>query len=106
MNVSAINELMMANPASFFILGLVVGLCLRGLLASIFSLQLRSKKASRYHPRRSEAATKRSATVVEFKEPAMDWSENVVKNIAERSNRYGAAATANQAAKNLQQVVE
>ncbi len=93
MNVSAINELMMANPASFFSLGLVVGLFLRRLLIPLFSLLPRGKKASRYHPRRSEAAAKRLATVVEFKEPAMDWSENVVKNIAERSSRVGSSTS-------------
>jgi hypothetical protein len=103
MDFNSINEFILANPASLFVLGLVVGFFLCGLMGSVFTFSL-SKKPSRYRARKSNDDVKSSATVIDFKEPISGWSENTVRNIAQRSSRY--TGEANQSAKNIQQVAE
>jgi hypothetical protein len=99
-----IDEFILANPASLFVLGLIVGFFLRGLMGSVFSAS-RTKKPGRYRGRKSNMdVNKPSATVVDIKEPALEWSDNVVRNIAQRSSRY--TNELNQSAKNLQKVAE
>jgi hypothetical protein len=103
MNLSAINDIIAANPALLFVAGLIAGFILRGLAGSVFSFS-RTKKPSRYRGRKPGDDVKRSATIVDFKEPAPDWPENAVRNIAQRSSRY--TAEINQTVKPLPKVAE
>jgi len=103
MTMNDINDIIAANPAILFGLGLLAGFILRGLAGSVFSMS-RTKKPSRYRSRKPVDEVKRSATIVDFKEPAPDWQENAVRNLAQRSSRY--AAEIHQATKPVPKMAE
>ena len=62
-------EIMNTYPAGYFILGIIVGYFLHGLVASGFSSKTRGKRPSRYDSKKTDTTIKRPSVVAESSEP-------------------------------------
>lgn len=80
MDLKTLFELLNANPAVYFIGGLVLGYLLRA-----YQGKETGSRTNRYKSLRTEKAGKRTEAEVFTKEPAFEWSEAAVNSMATRS---------------------
>lgn len=80
MDLKTLFELLNANPAVYFVGGLVLGYLLRA-----YQGKETGSRASRYQSIRADKSVKRTEAEVFTKEPAFEWSEAAVNTMAARS---------------------
>ena len=88
MEMNTLFELINANPASYFVLGFIVGYFLRGLFMKGFSAKSQHKKPNRYQGLNAKATTNKTSVVVDLQEPSFDWPD-ISKTVA--SKRFATA---------------
>ncbi|ESS73590.1 hypothetical protein MGMO_15c00110 [Methyloglobulus morosus KoM1] len=69
MTIDTFFEFINTYPACYFVLGLMVGYFLHGLVINGFSSKTRSKRPSRYESKKTDSTIKRSNVVTESSEP-------------------------------------
>lgn len=89
MEMNTLYEFINANPAGYFVLGLIVGYFLRGLFNKGFSSKSQHKKPNRYQSLATKAATNKTSVATDLQEPSFDWPE-ITKTVAPR--RFASAA--------------
>lgn len=89
MEMNTLFELINANPACYFVFGLIMGYFLRGLFSKGFSSKSQHKKPNRYQALTAKTTTNKTSVATDLQEPSFDWPE-ITKTVAPR--RFASAA--------------
>jgi hypothetical protein len=86
MEIDTFIEIINANPACYFVVGLILGYFLRGTFSHGVVSEFRNKRPSRYQTKKIDPV-KRSSIVADLAEPSFDWSDAAAKTIIARQKQ-------------------
>jgi hypothetical protein len=81
MGIDTVLEIINTYPAMYFIVGLVMGYFLRGLVSNRFVSIFGNKKPGRYQSIKTDTSVKRSTVISDLQEPPFDLPDAVVKSL-------------------------